>query len=44
MENKTSVEDKPGTTAIKAYQDKQKNISGLLPVTTSFLHSTYPYN
>jgi hypothetical protein len=27
IENKTSVEDKPGTTAIKAYQDKQRNIS-----------------
>jgi hypothetical protein len=27
-EHKTSVEDKPGTTAIKAYQDKQRNVSG----------------
>jgi hypothetical protein len=24
MENKASVEDKPGNTAIKAYQDKQQ--------------------
>jgi hypothetical protein len=23
-----TFEDKPGTTAIKAYQDKQRNISG----------------
>jgi hypothetical protein len=28
MENKTSVEDKPGATAIKAYHDKQRNFSG----------------
>jgi hypothetical protein len=28
MENKTLVEDKPGTIAIKPYQDKQRNISG----------------
>jgi hypothetical protein len=28
MEKKISVEDKPGTTAIKAYQDEQRNISG----------------
>jgi hypothetical protein len=28
IENKASVEDKPGTTAIKAYEDKQWNISG----------------
>jgi hypothetical protein len=28
MEQKTSVEDKLGTTAIKAYQNKQRNIPG----------------
>jgi hypothetical protein len=27
-EQKTSVEDKLGTTAIKAYQNKQRNIPG----------------
>jgi hypothetical protein len=42
MENKASVKDKPGTTAIKAYQDKQKNISRFLPVTTFFCIALIP--
>jgi hypothetical protein len=33
MEHIAPAEDKPGITAIKPYQDKQRNISGQVTVT-----------
>jgi hypothetical protein len=54
MEHKTSGEDKSGTTAIKAYQDKQRNIQGdslspllfciaLIPITNELNRSNCGY-